>query len=317
MTLAGYLSEYSLAEIFNFVHEGNRTGLLSISPNPRSLISTSNSYNYLWFESGRIVAVTTGLDGKGLITNIGQRKLMSPAQIELAGILSDELPQPLGVYLKSRGALDIDVIGTALYDIPQPLGLYLKSHGLLDAEQLKLLFNAQTIAIVSKLFQLKDNQFKFEPDRRPINAEMTGISLPAQEIGMLGLRFLKDWCGLNHKLADPDCSVRQTGSQPNIRLDRNEINLLKLAGDKVSLTQISVKLGLSIDIVRQISFRLSTFGIIKEIRVESIQESIPADQAVPISAPGFKNSPISNSFLGNLKKFLKKGTEKSPKSLTR
>ena len=32
MSLAGYLSEYSLAEIFHFVQEGNKTGLLSIEP---------------------------------------------------------------------------------------------------------------------------------------------------------------------------------------------------------------------------------------------------------------------------------------------
>ncbi len=318
MALAGYLSEYSLAEIFNFVHEGSRTGLLSISPNPRTLISTSNSYNYLWFESGRIVAATTGLDGKGLLMNIGQRKLMSPAQIELAGILIDELPQPLGIYLKSRGTMDIDVVGTALYNIPQPLGLYLKSYGLLDAEQLKLLFNSQTIAVVSSLFQLKDNQFKFDPDREPINAEMTGISLPAQEMGLLGLRFLKDWSGLKHKLADADCSIRQSSSQaPMIRLDRNESNVLRLADGKTSLDQIALKLDLSLEVVRQISFRLSTFDIVKEIPIEAISEVMPSYEAVPISAPGFKNASVSNSFLGNLKKFLRKGNEKSPKSLTR
>ena len=61
MTLAGYLSEYSLAEIFNFVHKGNCTGLLSISPDPNSVLAPSNPH-YLWFESGRIVAINIASD---------------------------------------------------------------------------------------------------------------------------------------------------------------------------------------------------------------------------------------------------------------
>ncbi|WP_269744584.1 DUF4388 domain-containing protein [Chamaesiphon minutus] len=36
MSLAGYLSECSLPEIFNFVREGSKTGLLSIESDRRS-----------------------------------------------------------------------------------------------------------------------------------------------------------------------------------------------------------------------------------------------------------------------------------------
>ena len=129
---------------------------------------------------------------------------------------------------------------------------------------------------------------------------------------------MKDWSGLSHKLADADCSIRQSSSQSQtVRLDRNELNLLRLADGKTSLGQIALKLDLSIEVVRQTSFRLSTFGIVKEIRIESTPAAISSYESVPISAPAFKNASVSNSFLGNLKKFLRKGNEKSPKSLTR
>jgi hypothetical protein len=290
MTLAGYLSEYSLAEIFNFVHEGSQTGLLEISPDPYA-IPTSNEARFVWFEAGRTVAVTSGLDGKGLLMTIGQRKFMPPAQIES--------------------------VASQLHQLPQPLGIYLKSRGLLDADQLKLLFNSQTIAAICKLFELKNRQFRFDPTRSPLNSELTGIGLPAQEVGMLGLRVLKDWSGLSAKLPAPEYAIqRWSAQQPNFRLDRHELQLWKLADGKTSLARLAEQMEISIDLVRQVSFRLSSFRLIQEIPIEPIAP-MSEDLAVPVLEPGFKNTPVSKSFLGNLKNFLKKGSNKSAKSLTK
>jgi hypothetical protein len=289
MTLAGYLSEYSLAEIFNFVHEGNRTGLLSIFPDPNPDLNTA-APDYVWFENGRIVAATSGLDGKGLLKTIEQRKLMPLAQI---------------------GSVE-----TQLRHLPQPLGIYLKSRGLLDAEQLKLLFNAQTIAFVCKLFTFNHHQFKFDPDQLPINAELTGISLPAQEMGMLGLRVLKDWSGLIAKLPDQDYAIqRWSAQQPSFRLDRHELQLWNLADGQTPLTQLAVKMGVSIEAIQKISFRLSSFKFVQEIPTEPLP-IVNSELAVPVLDPGYKNIPVSNSFLGNLKNFLRKGNVKE-KSLTK
>ena len=106
MKFSGYLSEYSLAEIFSFIYEGNRTGLLTLSPDRNLATVPSNNHDYLWFESGRIVAVTSGLDGSELLTKIERRKLMSQAEIYPVTTILDRLPQPLGIYLKSQGLLD-------------------------------------------------------------------------------------------------------------------------------------------------------------------------------------------------------------------
>ncbi len=289
MALAGYLSEYSLAEIFNFVHEGSRSGLLELSPDPNE-ITAPNEPRYVWFVGGRVVAVTSRLDGKGLLTTIGQRKFITPKFVEL--------------------------LETQIQQIKQPLGIHLKSRGFLDAEQLKLLFNAQTIATVQKLFAIKNRQFHFDSTRLPINSELTGISLTAQEMGMLGLRVLKDWSGLTTKLPNPDYAIQKhSAQQPEFRLVRQELQLWKLADGETPLSQLALQMDLPIESVQQISFCLSSFRLIREIPTEPMQ-SVSAEIAVPVLEPGFKNSPISTSFLGNLKNFLKKGTKKSSTSAT-
>ena len=295
MTLAGYLSEYSLAEVFNFVHQGNRTGLLSISPVYDGIMITTTP-SYLWFESGRIVAMNAGvygLAGQGLIQTIEQRKLFPQRQIEQLRPQIEKLPQPMGLYLKSRG--------------------------LLDAEQLKLLFNSQVIAPTCKLFELKNGQFNFDPQKLPNNAEMTGISLPAQEMGMLGLRMLKDWSGLSAKLPDPDYAIQRLSSQPpSFRLDRHESELLKLADGETRLTSLAEKMGLSIEATTHISFRLSSFGLVQEVPTEPLQPALDPELAVPVLInDGQANPAVSKSFLGNLRSFLKKGSDKSQKTLVK
>ncbi len=290
MTLAGYLSEYSLAEIFNFVCESNRTGLLSISPDLHTTITPKDPY-YLWFDSGRLMAITSGLDGKGLLKTIEQRNFLPSVQIES--------------------------IGQDLHRLPQPLGIYLKSRGLLDAERIKLLFNSQTLAPLCKVFELQDRSFSFDPQRLPINSELTGLSLPAEEAGLMGLRFLKDWSGLSSKLPPADYTIQKwSRQQPNFRLDRHEMQLWNLADGTKTLTKLAAEMGISIDVICKISFRLSTFRLVQEIPTEPLQE-ISEELAVPVLAPGYQNPQISPSFMGNLKKFLKKGSEKSSRQLTK
>lgn len=284
MQFSGYLSEYSLAEIFNFVHEGNRTGLLTLFSDRQNTATVPPDPHYLWFERGRIVAVTTGLNGIELLTKIGQRKLMTPDQI-----------QP---------------VGAMLYELKQPLGIYLKSQDLLDASQLKLLFNSQTITPICRLFEVKNRQFQLDLHKLPQNSELTGISLTTREIGLMGLRLLKDWSGLSTKLPDSNYAIQRCSAQPEFELNRHELQLWKLADGKTPLTQLAVKMSLSIDIVRQISFRLSTFRSLQEIPTSPVR-SIDPHIMLPIPEPKIQPAPMSTSFLGNLKNFLKIGREKS------
>ncbi len=278
MKLFGYLSEYSLAEIFNFIYEGNRTGLLTLSTDYKSSL-TPVATQYLWFDRGRITTVTYGLDGIELLTKIEQRRLISFAEVASVRPILDRLSQPLGLYLKSQD--------------------------LLDAAQIKFLFNSQTISPACKLFEIKHRQFNFDPERLPLNAELTGINISARELGLLGMRLLRDWSGLSSKLPDPNYAIQRRHEQPNFELNRHELQLWKLADGRTPLTKLAVKMALSIEIVRQISFRLTVFGALQEIPLDP-SEPVDFKIIVPALDPDSKQVPVSTEFLANLKKFLKK-----------
>ncbi len=316
MTFSGFLSEYSLAENFNFISEANRTGLLTISSSKKNDDASSSIY-YLWFKHGRIIAVTTRLDGTELLIAIGKRSAILPASINVSTPQNRELMEVLRMYLQSLDAIAAKRVVKLFQQLSQPLGLYLKSQNLMDTEQLTLLFNNQTVTMVCKIFQVTSTstdatdswQFNFDPNQLPMNAEIIGISLTAQEMGLRGLRFLKDWHSLRAKLPDSDYTIQQLSPQPpTVRLDRNELLLWQLADGKTSLTKLALKMKLSIEVVQQISFRLSCFQLVKEIPPVSQQfddSTIEPNFVRPVGAAASGNDRVSASLLNKLKGFLK------------
>lgn len=283
MSLAGYLSEYSLAEIFHFVQDGNKTGLLWLEPEPKSDRATNANY-YLSFQAGRIMSVATqhSVEHGGLLSMIEKRRWLTPEQIKSLEIQLSFLPQPLGTYLKSRN--------------------------LLNTEQLTLLFNAQVISATCKLFEIQQGKFKFDSKASLVYGEMSGQSLPATEMALLGLRMLKDWSGLSRKLPDPAVAIQRLTPEPQgLRLDTHEWQVWQLALGELSIANIADKLNLSIVKVQQIGFRLSAIGLLQEVSAEVSQP--PADKVameLPKSVTNSNAAPISASFLGNLMGFLKK-----------
>lgn len=269
MKLNGYLSEYSLAEVFNLIHENNATGLLSVIPMTHENSINNEKPYYLWFENSNLITITTGLDGGELLRKIEQINLITSAQMKFLKPQIHQLPQPLGVYLRSRNVLDV--------------------------EQLKLLFKLQTIAPICKIFRATDRQYVFESNLLPVNAELTGLRSPVQELAMLGLRSLKDWISLSDKLPDPNYALQRWSSQqPNFELDRHELQLWKLADGKTPLTKLATKMELSIDVVCQISYRLI---------MSKLVQSVPTNSDRSID----NRKPIGTAFLSNLKSFLTKG----------
>jgi Domain of unknown function (DUF4388) len=284
MSLAGYLSEYSLAEIFHFVQDGNKTGLLWLEPEQGLNRSLNDAY-YIAFQGGRVMSVSSSNDPeqRGLLKMMEQRRWLSPEQV--AGL------------------------ETQLSLLPQPLGIYLKSRNIINTEQLNLLFNAQVIATTCKLFEIHHGQFKFDPQAQLNHAEMTGISLTAQEVALLGLRMLRDWSGLSAKLPAPEDALQRFSTQlGSLRLDSQELKVWQLALGEMSIAQVSQNLGLSVEKVQQIGFRLSSIGLVQEVSTEPLQPEIddinlPTPVCVGGGNPG---APVSASFLSNLMGFLKK-----------
>jgi hypothetical protein len=281
MSLTGYLSEYSLAEIFNFVQEGNQTGLLSIAPDRCLSRSVDNGY-YIWFQAGRIVSVSSGhgLEEQGLLKMMAQRQWLSAEQVTGLSINANKLGQPLGTYLKSCNVI--------------------------DADQLRLLFDAQVVASVCKLFgEVHHGRFNFDPQAPLSYAEMTGISLTAQDVSLRGLRMLRDWSALTTKLPAPESALqRVSATLPELRLDTQESKIWQLALGKISIAKIAAQLDLEIDRVRQIGFRLCAIGLLQEILQPAIAARIDLPSAS--SASGSNPAPpVSASFLNKLMGFLK------------
>lgn len=235
MELKGYLSEFSLPEIFQFLEQGYKKGLLTIrasAANNQQL----QSY-YIWLLQGRIVAAADRLDGQGLLSMIEQRGLLSDR-------VASKIPQ--------------------ICSINAPLGLCLKTQGLLQAEQLTLLFRTQVIKQVAALLQIKDGKFEFDPTASLPQAEITGLNMPATEVTLMGLRTLQDWSALAEKLPCPTVGLSTISDQPQVRLESSELQVWELANGSTSLQQIAKKLGYSVEKVQQIAFRLIVANLVEE-----------------------------------------------------
>lgn len=279
MAVTGYLAEFSLAELFQFLEQGNKVGLLTICV--LADVNTAQQKNYyIWFNQGRIVAAGSSLDQQGLLRLISQR-----------GWLGDRAASRLAQSC---------VVNT-------PMGLCLKSQGVLNAEQLKLLFYAQVMQQVCALFTLKDGWFQFDAKAPLPVAEMTGLSAPATEVTMAGLRALKDWSALTDKLPESTSAlISSISGKPQQRLNQTEWQVWEFVNGTVSLAAIAKQLQLETEKVQQIAFRLMVSGIAEEmpLMAEAPQAMINPEPLEAIaSQPGATH--VSSSFLQNLVGFLK------------
>ncbi|MBW4695099.1 MAG: DUF4388 domain-containing protein [Lyngbya sp. HA4199-MV5] len=282
MAISGYLSEFSLPEIFQLLEQGNKTGRLSVQE--RSQNSSSKGLTlHIWFKQGHIIAAADRLDGQGLVTIIQQRG-----------------------WISSRVAARIAEVCA----INQPAGLCLKEQGLLEAEQLKLLFSQQVLQQVCKLFELQDGYFQFDHTMPLPIAEMTGLTAPAKEVTLAGLRVLRDWTMLQSKLP-PAASglVNATAGKPQLRLNQLEWQVWEFANGNVPIQDIAKQLQLPTQKIQQVAFRLMVVGLVDEVPllIESSDQEpnlelsmLPMEEKVVVAPASF-----SPSFLQSLVGFLK------------
>ncbi len=237
MAFTGYLSKFSLAEIFEFLEQGYKTGLLSI----RTLKDDRNQQadnHYIWLRQGRIVAAANRLDGQGLVSMIVRR-----------GWTSENVATEK--FQASHGRM--------------AMGLCLKSQGLLTAEKLTLLFRAQIMGQVSPLFELENGKFDFDFQASIPTAEMTGLSISTAEATLKGLRSLRNWSALTAKLPDITSGIsRKTGTVPHLQLDSQESKVWEYANSHTSLNEIAEQLSIPVEKTRQIAFRLIVSNLAEE-----------------------------------------------------
>lgn len=280
MCVTGLLSDFSLPEIFQFIEKGHKTGLLTLRALSDSASKPEQSY-YIWMRQGRIVAAANRLDQQGLVSLIDGRQW-----------ISDRV---------------FDKVVHWCCPIDQPLGLYLKNQGVLQAAQLKRLFQIQVLQQVCALFQLKDAEFKFEQNVQIPSREMTGLTVPATEAALVGLRVLRNWKALADKLPDPDSALVSTiVGQPQYRLDTLEWQVWEYTKGTVPLKAIAEQLRLPIEKVQQVAFRIITVGIVEEIPLVKVSAPPQAAESLPTQLMDeAQKQNISQSFMQNLVGFLR------------
>lgn len=286
MAIKGSLSEFSLPEIFQFLDQGQKTGILTIRDQQNSQ-EAKPIFRHIWLLNGRVVAAGDRLDNRGLYRLIEQR-----------GWITDAIRPEIEQLIKENA----------------PLGLNLKSMGILQPDQLKLLFSIQVLRQVCSLFQVEAGQFRFDAKVDLPKSEMTGLSLPATETTLMGLRSLKDWRILQSKLPEANSTLFNilSGQSP-LRLDHQENQVLELADGVLNLKKIADQLQLPIQKIQQIAFRLIVVGLVEEVPDIDLVGTIstnenmlevdadPSDRGVMSSSA---RTEISNSFLQSLVGFL-------------
>jgi hypothetical protein len=282
MTITGNFTDFSLPELLQFLDQGKKTGLLAIK------LGSGNhkiENHYIWLHQGRVIAAADRLDQKGLTLMIAQRGWISERVIT-------RVTQICPTFINT------------------PLGLLLKSQGLLEAEQLKQLFKAQVIRQISSLFQAEDGLFTFEPTKNLPIAEMTGLSMPATEVILIGLRLLRNWEALADKLPDPTSALSSlVTKQPQIQLNAQEWQLWEFVNGHISLQNIATHLRLSVEAVQQIAFRLMMVGLVEEnfmvaASTSTLTNSTPTVTLAEVTEPAQKPS-LSQSFFKTLVSFLR------------
>ncbi|WP_088243858.1 DUF4388 domain-containing protein [Calothrix rhizosoleniae] len=276
MAIAGRLAEFSLPEVFQLLEQGNKTGLLTLRTSPEGLLQTVQNY-YIWLKEGRIVAAASRLDCQGLLTMLRRRNWIDEHLFKI----------------------------TAICALNKPLGTILKTAGIIRLEQLKMLFYIQVIQKVCCLFEFQDGYFKFDSKASIPLSEMTGLSAPATEVTLAGLRALKKWDALLEKLPDTNSGLISTiKGKPHMHLNQEEWKMWEFVDGKTSVKTISQQLNISMDNIQRIAFRLITVNLCEEIPFAAMKSShIPENLSV--SELEDSQNDLSESFLNNLMEFLK------------
>ncbi|MCU0532699.1 MAG: DUF4388 domain-containing protein [Hydrococcus sp. Prado102] len=289
MPISGTLETFSLPEIFRLIDSGSKSGRLILQSLPDRVSPESRLY-YLWFEKGRLVAISD--------------RIISQSLIDL---------------MESRGWLDSETI--ARLDITslegQPLGRYLKTLNFVTSIQLQQIFNLH-LDIVYQLFEISVGWFQFdeispqsqfEGLRSMPWLEMTGESIKASEVVLNALRSQKDWSIFIEQLPEPEYALQKLETQSELPLLPLESKIWKLANGQVSLKAIASKIDSSFASVQRAAFCLIMAGLVDEIPVANTGVSLisapPISQTATPSQPALSKSNVSFSLLKNIVTFLR------------
>lgn len=288
--VSGSLEEFSLAELFRMIDQGQRSGRLTLFAIPGQT-SELKSFYRLWFRQGRIVSVADQLQGQGLFNLIVDRGWLYPSELEQ---FCNNCPADM------------------------PLGLALKTVGVLQSDQLNLLFKSQ-LQRIWKLFEIQMGRFTFDSKVTFPNLEMTGVSLPAMEVALVGLRYLKNWQDLAHALPDIDSGIESCIiGKPHLHLNSLEWQVWEFADGSTSLELIAAHIQETVTNIQRVAYRLMMAGLVEEVPVlysaadsalfadrSSLDQRVSEIQTVQDRPQSNPSPQVSESLLHNLVGFLR------------
>ncbi len=286
MTLSSSFTDFSLAELFQLIDRGRKSGCLTVCTLPNiKILGSKSQYYYIWFRQGRVVAAANKLNNQGLLEKIYQRGLVKEQTIR-------------------------SVCESVNLNIP--LGLHLKTEGILSAEQLNLLFASQ-LQQVRQLFEIQKGVFKLDSKAELPANEMTGLSLRAIEVTLMTLRVLKNWAALADALPDKNSAIESIAQgQPQVHLHPLEWQVWEFANGSVTINAIASQLNQPVAIIQQVAFRLMLACLVEEVPFIP-PSSLLNDYSINASLTARKTEAarslkISNAFLQNLVGFLRSKT---------
>lgn len=248
MSISGSLETFSIAELFQIIDLGSKSGRLIVQTLSEQGIPDPQGTYYIWFEKGSLVAVTSSQNNPNLVNIIDCRKWISRL---ITKRLDTICPKDM------------------------PVGTYLHKMRLLNSEQLNALFQIQ-LDRVYQLFEVPSGWFKFDeiaelqkttnPCSLP-RLEMTGHRIKATEATLQALRILENWEHLAQRLPDPNSALQQLQSHPNLPLKKLESQIWELANEKISLKVMTQELSESLANVQKVAFSLMVTGLVEEMPI--------------------------------------------------
>jgi hypothetical protein len=290
VSLVGFLDNFSLAEIFQIINSGCKSGKLLIRPSPVGSNSIKGSY-YLWFEHGHLVTVTNNLTNTNFLYYLENHGL---------------LKQP---DFKNK----IDRLCSTL----EPVGSCLHRHGSLSQEQLQSIFQSQ-LKQAYQLFEIPFGWYKFEDvtsDNDLPWTEMTGESIGGIEVALNGLRQLDNWNHLASALPESNSTLEQLVTQHKFKLEPLEFKLWKFADGETTLKQFAESFDRPIIDIQRAAYGLIVAGLVEALPVFDVpvrsnstskNQIAPEPKLVSVESQSTNTQPVraSKSLLGNLLDFL-------------
>ncbi len=241
MAVTGYLSDFSLSELFKLLGQGRRTGLLTICcsqtmgesvmvgeqmvdellPHPLSGAPALDA------DAKPVVAPAESPGySMGPANAVGPGNSVSPGNSVASSGTVDARPRHLIWFYEgrivayvSRQGKQLSSLGDRLHQLSEsgeraiakmqrlrpeqvPLGQWLQSQGVLQTEQIQQLFREQVIQPITQLLTLRNGAFCFQRQARLPLTEMTGLSIPPVAVTLVGLRKLPLGSALSNQVAD-------------------------------------------------------------------------------------------------------------------